>query len=120
MPRAGALLRLPNSGTAEPVAVGDARQQASTTGDSFESKWAGTKRRRRAKVRDPYEQVYWLIAVASIMVGIASTLTLVQAPPEFDPQHLNVKWQDKMMRRLWDFDEGPPDQTAPQPPRRNP
>ena len=68
----------------------------------FEDKWAGTKRRRKDKTRDPYEQAYWLIAVASIVVGVSTTLTVVQRAPEFEPKYLNVKWQDQMVRRLYD------------------
>ncbi|CAE7149479.1 GALNS [Symbiodinium necroappetens] len=68
----------------------------------FEEKWAGTKRRRKDKIRDPYEQAYWLIAVASIVVGVSTTLTVVQRAPEFEPKYLNVKWQDQMVRRLYD------------------
>ncbi len=73
----------------------------------FEDKWAGTKRRMKDKTRDPYEQAYWLIAVASIVVGVSTTLTVVQRSPEFEPQYLNVKWQDQMSRRLYD-DAAPP------------
>ena len=56
------------------------------------------------KLRNPYEQAYWLIAVASILVCVATTLTIRQAPPEFEPQYLNVKWQDQMMRRMFDHE----------------
>ena len=78
----------------------------------FEDKWVGTKRRMKDKTRDPYEQAYWLIAVASIVVGVSTTLTVVQRSPEFEPQYLNVKWQDQMVRRLYD-------DSAPAPPADN-
>ncbi len=69
---------------------------------SFDDRWQITKRKHRAKLRNPYEQAYWLIAVASIVACVATTLTIRQAPPEFEPQYLNVKWQDQMMRRMFD------------------
>ena len=72
---------------------------------TFNEKWARTKERRAEKHRDPYEQAYWLIAVACLLVGVATTLTLVKTPPEFEPQFLQVKWQDKMGRRMRDYDD---------------
>ena len=73
----------------------------------FEEKWAGTKQRMKDKTRDPYEQAYWLIAVASILVGVSTTLTVVQRAPEFEPKYLNVKWQDQMVRRVYDETNAP-------------
>ena len=106
-PVAGKIVRLPNDG--EESASGSSGEAAmpEQKGNSFEDKFARTKLKKRAKETDPYEQVYWLIAVASIVVGIASTLTVVQAPPEFEPQRLNIKWQDQMARRLRDFYDEP-------------
>ncbi len=72
---------------------------------SIDEKWAVTKARLRRKYRDPYRQAYWLIAAASVLVAVATTLTLVKAPPEFEPRYLNVRWQDKMVRRLEDYYE---------------
>ena len=71
---------------------------------SFDDRWQLAKRKHRQRLRNPYEQVYWLIAVASIVVCVATTLTIRQAPPEFEPQYLNVKWQDQMMRRMFDHE----------------
>lgn len=102
-PVAGEIIRLPNSGEEPAMGPSVGSAQPEQVGNSFEDKLANIKRKKRAKTTDPYEQVYWLIAVASIVVGIASTLTLVQAPPEFEPQRLNIKWQDQMVRRLRDF-----------------
>ncbi|XOV83093.1 MAG: hypothetical protein ACFHXK_19855 [bacterium] len=76
----------------------------------FEDRWAGSRARKKEKIRDPYEQAYWLIAVACIVVGVSTTLTVVQRAPEFEPQYLNVKWQDQMVRRLYD------DTPLPEPP----
>lgn len=59
-------------------------------------------RRRNARNFDPYERVYWLIAVASLVVCVGTTLTIQQASPEFEPQFLKVRWQDQMQRRLTD------------------
>ena len=59
-----------------------------------------TRQGRREKTRDPYEQAYWLIAVTSIVVGIASTLTVLETPPQFEPEYLNIKWQDQMVRQV--------------------
>ncbi len=105
------VLRLANDGSyalVEPRVVSE-----DTAAASFEGKWAGTKRRRAAKVRDPYEQAYWLIAVASIVVGVATTLTLKQAAPEFEPRFLNVKWQDQMVRRIGAYGEEPRNREPP-------
>ena len=77
-------------------------RQRPTVDASFEEKLAATKRRYRAKRRDPYEQAYWLIAAASILIAITTTLTLRPAAPEFEPGHLNIRWQDQMVRRLRD------------------
>lgn len=103
LPGMGALLRLPNSGQAW---VPPRPQVQTVTVDdlTFEKKWAGSKRRKKDKERDPYEQAYWLIAVASIVIGVATTLTLKQRPPEFEPGFLQIKWQDRMVRRLYDED----------------
>ena len=87
----------PASALASEVAIDDA---------TMARMWAGTKARHRERQRDPYEQVYWLIAAASLAVGISTTLTLVPASPEFEPKFLNVRWQDQMSRRL--FDTGTP------------
>ena len=109
LPAAGHIIRLPNDGAKPPLetplrSVGIAPSLPKDI--SFEDKLAQVKRQKRARESDPYEQVYWLIAVASIVVGIASTLTLVQAPPEFEPQQLNIKWQDQMVRRIREFYDG--------------
>ena len=66
------------------------------------AKWARTRARRRYRYRDPYEQAYWLIAMVCIVAWVGSTMTLTQAPPQFEPEYLKVKWQDQMMRRLHD------------------
>ena len=107
----GSVLRLANDGRYEDVAPAPVSEDA--TAASFEGKWAGTKRRRAAKVRDPYEQAYWLIAVASIVVGVATTLTLKQAAPEFEPRFLNIKWQDQMVRRIGVYGEEPRNREPP-------
>ncbi|MEM9620827.1 MAG: hypothetical protein AAF993_04210 [Pseudomonadota bacterium] len=74
---------------------------------TFENRWARSKAHLRDKYRSPYEQAYWLIAVACVAVSLATTLTIVQAPPEFDPQFLELKWQDGLARRLHDQPLGP-------------
>ena len=66
---------------------------------------AGTKANRREKERDPHEQAYWLIAVASILIGVATTLTQVPAAPEFEPRFLNIRWQDQMLPRMREYAE---------------
>ena len=104
LPTAGGLLRLPNSGQAW-VPPRPQVQTVMVDDVPFEKKWAGSKRRKKDKERDPYEQAYWLIAVASLVVGVATTLTLKQRPPEFEPGFLHIKWQDRMVRRLFDDDE---------------
>ncbi len=75
---------------------------------SFEQGWARTKLRLRDKYASPYEQAYWLIAVASVAVGMATTLTIVKKPPEFEPEFLQDKWRDGMVRRIREFDEPAP------------
>jgi hypothetical protein len=105
----GALLRLPSSGTAwlpPHPQVGTVGLHAAVVDDlGFEQKWAHSKAHRKEKVRDPYEQAYCLIAVASILIGVATTLTQVPAAPEFEPGYLNIKWQDQMLPRLRDYAE---------------
>ncbi|MCR9259106.1 MAG: hypothetical protein NXH95_05260 [Pseudomonadaceae bacterium] len=98
---ANGLLRVPSNGVTwlpPQPSVDNVR----VDGLVFEDKWVGTKQRMKDKTRDPYEQAYWLIAVASIVVGVSTTLTVVQRSPEFEPQYLKVKWQDQMVRRLYD------------------
>lgn len=73
---------------------------------TFENRWAHTKLKLRDKYRSPYEQAYWLIAGACVAVALATTLTIVQAPPEFDAKFLQVKWQDSFKRRLHDEEQG--------------
>ena len=73
----------------------------------FGEKWAVTRARREARHDDPYERAYWLIAAACLVAGVGTTLTLVERPPEFEPQFLQVKWQDRMGRRLVDSSAGP-------------
>lgn len=100
-PGTDGLLRLPGNG----ITWVPPRPQTQNVGAddlAFEDKWASSKRRKKDKHRDPYEQAYWLIAVASIVVGVSTTLTLVPRAPEFQPQYLNVKWHDQMVRRVYD------------------
>ncbi len=101
----------------EPSAAEQARATVSVGEQTFERRWSGTKARLRRKYRDPHEQAYWLIAAACVAVGIATTLTVVQAPPEFDPRFLEVKWRDSMVRRIKDFDDDAPqpEEAAPAP-----
>jgi hypothetical protein len=95
---AASFIRLPSADT--PVTIDSNLPSTSQQDDDFELKWQRTKRGRREKTRDPYPQAYWLIAMTSIVVGIASTLTLVEAPPQFDPEYLDIKWQDQMVRQV--------------------
>ena len=69
------------------------------------ARWRATKQRRAEREFDPYERVYWLIALASVVVSIGTTLTIRQASPEFEPGFLNIRWQDQMGRRHTDTDE---------------
>jgi len=95
---AASFTRVPSADTM--VTIDSNLQPASQQDDDFESKWQHTKRSRREKTRDPYPQAYWLIAMTSIVVGIASTLTLVEVPPQFDPEYLDIKWLDQMVRQV--------------------
>ncbi|MFT7652689.1 MAG: hypothetical protein ACI9UU_001797 [Candidatus Azotimanducaceae bacterium] len=61
--------------------------------------WEATKARRAERDFDPYERVYWLIAVASVVIGVGTTLTIEQASPEFERGFLDVKWKDQMGRQ---------------------
>ena len=70
--------------------------------------WEATKARRAERHFDPYERVYWLIAVASVVIAVGTTLTVEQASPEFKPGFLDVKWQDQMGRRVRDDAATPP------------
>ncbi len=113
-PVAMELLRVPNDGAylepaGEPL---DTEREAQEFAD-FEGAWARTKRRWTVRHRDPYEQAYWLIAVASIVVCVATTLTLKQAAPEFEPRFLNIKWQDQMVRRAGVYEDVPRDREPP-------
>ncbi len=101
----GQFVRLANTGE---VAQEPSMHQTNTpvAAEDFALRYSLTKTQKQQKARDPYEQVYWLIAVASILVGVSTTLTLTQKPPEFEPKYLHIKWQDQMVRR-------PPDQSQP-------
>ena len=90
--------RIPDNLSGRPGELGELSEV------SFDDRWQLAKRKHREKLRNPYEQAYWLIAVASILVCVTTTLTIRQAPPEFEPQYLNVKWQDQMMRRMFDHE----------------
>lgn len=89
---------------AEPVSVEDL---------SYEGRRKISKARVRDKYHDPHERAYWLIASACVVVAVASTLTVVQAPPEFEPKFLHIKWQDQVARRLVDESAPAPRQPAP-------
>ncbi|NKC01623.1 MAG: hypothetical protein GKR90_24410 [Pseudomonadales bacterium] len=67
---------------------------------TLEEKWLKTKERRWRKHFDPYERVYWLVAGASLVVAIFTTLTIERTPPEFQPRFLEIKWQDRMAPRI--------------------
>jgi hypothetical protein len=95
------LLRLPSDGI-KWLPPRPQLQSVRVDGLVFEDKWARSKRRKKDKHRDPYEQAYWLIAVSSIVVAVSTTLTLVPRAPEFQPQYLKVKWHDQMVRRVYD------------------
>ena len=75
---------------------------ASPPSDVEPGSWAATRQRRAERYFDPYERVYWLVAVASVVVSVGSTLTIRQASPEFEPGFLNIRWQDQMGRRVSD------------------
>lgn len=98
------LLRLPAIEWGMTTPTGLPPRKVGDPDASFEEQWTVTKRRRAAKHRDPYEQAYWLIAVACLVVGLGTTLTVVQTPPEFEPTFLQLKWQDQMSRRIKDYD----------------
>lgn len=87
------------------IHIGDARPNDHN--DEFNSKWQRAKLKRALKHFDPYERAYWLIAVATLVVGVATTMTVVREPPEFEPGFLEVKWRDQMGRRLTDQDPNP-------------
>ncbi|MEM7002226.1 MAG: hypothetical protein AAF529_15660 [Pseudomonadota bacterium] len=95
-------LRLPGEVALDAETV----QQAAPA--DVEQKWAATRERRAQKYFDPYERVYWLIAVVSLVVGAGTTLTIEQASPEMEPRFLQVRWQDQMGRRLGDVAEQAP------------
>ena len=93
--------------TPEPVEI--VEPAATVEVDEFEVKREQSKARLRQKYHDPHEKAYWLIATACVVVGIASTLTIVKAPPEFEPKFLHIKWQDRMARKIKDYaDESGP------------
>ncbi|MEM7077487.1 MAG: hypothetical protein AAF513_02560 [Pseudomonadota bacterium] len=119
------LLRLPEADLTTTIkpprsAIGSEEAAQQVCEGSFSSKWRATKARRASRHRDPYEQAYWLIAAACIVVGIATTLTIVQAPPEFEPQFLQLRWQDQMGRRPERYEIQDPRESHPrggEPPR---
>ncbi len=98
---APSVIRLPSQVETEQVHVVD-----DAVDESFEARWAGSKARLRRKYRDPYRQAYWLIAAASVLIAVSMTVTVVKAPPEFEPTYLNIKWRDQMVRRLKDHYDG--------------
>ena len=80
---------------------------AVVTGPGLRSRVSGcasqpqsAKLAKRRRERDPLEQVYWMIALVSILTGAATTLTQVPMAPEFEPQFLQIKWQEQMLPRL--------------------
>ena len=83
-----------------PVTAVSSETQGEEGPTTFDEGWAATQERRKAKYDDPYQQAYWLIAGASIIVAIASTLTIVKAPPDFEPEFYQVHWQDKMLMQM--------------------
>jgi hypothetical protein len=103
------LLRLPAIEWGMTAPTGLPPRKVGDPDASFDEQWTVTKKRRAAKHRDPYEQAYWLIAVACLVVGLATTLTVVQTPPEFEPTFLQLKWQDQMSRRIKEYGD---EQTA--------
>lgn len=73
---------------------------------THEQRWRQTRQKRWQKHFDPYERVYWLVASASLVVAIFSTLTIERSPPEFEPRFLEIKWQDRMTPRYRTVGEG--------------
>lgn len=67
--------------------------------------WEATVARRDARYFDPYERVYWLVAVVAVLASVSTSLTLEKASPEFEPQYLKLRWQDQMQRRIADQPE---------------
>ncbi|MEM7097547.1 MAG: hypothetical protein AAF541_04745 [Pseudomonadota bacterium] len=97
--------------TPEPDASPDLMEEFDP--EDFATRREISKARLRKKHHDPHEKAYWLIATACVVVGVASTLTIVKAPPEFEPKFLNIKWQDQMARRLKDYtDESGPENSG--------
>lgn len=92
------VLRLPQSDFALALSQPGVEEETDDDAD-FGTKWQATKARRASRHADPYEQAYWLIAAACIVIGIATTLTIVKTPPEFEPQFLQLRWEDQMGRR---------------------
>ena len=76
--------------------------------DDFEVKRVLTKDRWKARHYDPLERTYWLIALSAVFAGVMTTLTIVKTPPEFEPRFFEIKWQDRMARRLPDYFEQVP------------
>ena len=96
--------------TALPLSIEDEPSDALT----YAQRRRISKERVRQKNHDPHEKAYWLIASACVVVALATTLTIVQAPPEFEPKFLHVKWQDQVARRYSDDTD-----SAPRPPSRS-
>lgn len=84
-----------------PVGIESRNHAEAAVGDPLVA-WAATRERREARNFDPYERVYWLVAIASVVVSVGTTLTIKQASPEFEPGFLNIRWHDQMGRRLTD------------------
>ncbi len=101
------LLRIPSMHLIEIeyISSSDSGSPVSFSSGTFDDKWQQTKRGWQEKHYDPYERAYWLIAMATILVATATTFTIVQAPPEFEPEFLEIKWQERMLRHIDESDE---------------
>ena len=67
---------------------------------SEKDRWTRVRHRYWQRHFDPYERVYWLVAGASLLVAFLTTLTAERAPPAFEPEFLEIKWQDQMQPRI--------------------
>jgi hypothetical protein len=76
------------------------------------------RERRKARLSDPHEQAYWLIAAASIVVATATTLTRVPTPPEQEYVPLLQQWETTMFRTIAEYEKDSND--TDDPPRKKP
>ena len=73
-------------------------------------RWLRTRALYKAKRYDPFERAFWLLAVPVVLTVLFTALTVEQRSPEFEPQFLEIRWQDRLGPRLREHVDTPAQQ----------